>query len=129
MGKALNLKGQTFGYLRVISKDSQRSSSGCIVWLCKCVCGKDHLVVSESLSSGNTTSCGCKRGRQIDHNRQHRICSSCKEDLSLDKYSKNKKNCDGHEYICKTCKAKQIRSMKTNNPNWYKDKYYSDIEF
>ncbi len=28
-------------------------------WLCECTCGKDSVVRSGSLRSGNTTSCGC----------------------------------------------------------------------
>ena len=30
-------------------------------WKCKCSCGKEIIVSSDNLKSGNTTSCGCKR--------------------------------------------------------------------
>jgi hypothetical protein len=32
------------------------------VWLCICVCGRWVPVVLTNLVSGNTTSCGCRRG-------------------------------------------------------------------
>lgn len=37
------------------------------VWMCECICGKRLPVVGHSLTSGNTTSCGClsrKKGKQ-----------------------------------------------------------------
>jgi len=36
-----------------------RSKSGKPVWRCRCECGNEVEVVSGSLASGNTTSCGC----------------------------------------------------------------------
>lgn len=29
------------------------------LWLCKCECGKEKIVVSDNLSSGKSKSCGC----------------------------------------------------------------------
>ena len=36
-----------------------RNKSGKPVWRCRCECGDEVEVVSGSLASGNTTSCGC----------------------------------------------------------------------
>lgn len=53
-----NLIGQRFGKLQVLSETSQRIN-GSIAWLCKCDCGKEILIPTNSLKTGNTQSCGC----------------------------------------------------------------------
>jgi hypothetical protein len=57
----LKLQGKTFGYLTVLelSHISRHSKS---VWKCKCVCGKEVVVVGGSLLQGLTKSCGCLSG-------------------------------------------------------------------
>lgn len=49
---------KTFGLL-TIKKRLENDRHSHAVWLCKCVCGKELPVVGHSLTSGNTTSCGC----------------------------------------------------------------------
>lgn len=60
MGKVKDLTGQRFGRL-VVLKQEGRNSSRKITWLCKCDCGNECVVVGNSLSTGNTVSCGCLR--------------------------------------------------------------------
>jgi hypothetical protein len=55
-----NLSNQKFGRLIVIS-NSGVNKWGNILWLCKCVCGKEKEIVSGDLIRGNTSSCGCLR--------------------------------------------------------------------
>ena len=55
--KALELEGQRFGDLTVISKVSGGTSK----WLCRCDCGKETTVYGTNLKRGLTTSCGCGR--------------------------------------------------------------------
>lgn len=50
--------GDTHGRLTVVShagKDHRNKH----LWLCKCSCGNDKIVVSNNLSSGKSNSCGC----------------------------------------------------------------------
>lgn len=54
-----DLSGERFGKLKVIEETDERSPNGNIVWRCLCDCGKEILVNSGSLQSGNTKSCGC----------------------------------------------------------------------
>lgn len=54
----LNLMGQTFGRLRVIS-EAGRSKSSHVLWLCRCSCGNQSTVPSDNLRTGHTESCGC----------------------------------------------------------------------
>ena len=63
MPPRLNLKNQTFGYLKAIKPTLLREeSNGSVIWECRCICGKFINVPTRCLKSGNTKSCGCKRG-------------------------------------------------------------------
>ena len=53
-----DLIGQRFGKLTVTG-DSGERKGGCILWTCKCDCGKEILCRRFELISGNTQSCGC----------------------------------------------------------------------
>lgn len=53
-----NRTGEVYGRLTVIShagKDHRNKH----LWLCKCNCGNEKIVVSDNLSSGKSKSCGC----------------------------------------------------------------------
>ena len=53
-----DLTGRRFGRLLAISRvDNQKDRNS--LWLCKCDCGNEKNVVSFSLVSGRTKSCGC----------------------------------------------------------------------
>ena len=58
-----NLTGKTFSFLTVLnrSKDRGNGKKPVVKWVCKCVCGKIVTVKSDSLLSGHTVSCGCKK--------------------------------------------------------------------
>lgn len=56
MGKRLDLRGQRFGRLTVVSYD--HSNRDCY-WNCKCDCGNTAIVRSAQLTRGKTRSCGC----------------------------------------------------------------------
>lgn len=59
MGKHVDLTGKRYDRLLVLAKTEKRSSSGCVMWLCRCDCGKVKNVSGQSLTSSNTRSCGC----------------------------------------------------------------------
>jgi hypothetical protein len=58
MSKKLELSGKTFGRLTVLEFVGN-SSNGKRMWSCSCSCGKQLDIVGSSLTSGNTSSCGC----------------------------------------------------------------------
>ena len=64
-----DVTGQRFGRLTAIAyfgvKPGRRI--GKRAWQCKCDCGREVVVVGESLRSGNTTSCGCSKGGKVTH--------------------------------------------------------------
>lgn len=59
MGRSKDLSGKKFGNLTVIEQTTKRSAGRCIIWKCLCGCGNTHFVPTDSLTRGNTKSCGC----------------------------------------------------------------------
>ncbi len=56
--KRLDIKGRTFGKLTVVdfAYTNKHKKS---MWLCKCECGKEVVVLGAHLLDGHTQSCGC----------------------------------------------------------------------
>ena len=53
----IDLTGKRFGRLTVL--EYAGTGKGGTFWKCKCDCGKITTILSHSLRSGRTTSCGC----------------------------------------------------------------------
>ncbi len=60
MSKVKDLTGQKFGRLQVMHRNGSNHRSRA-VWRCKCDCGEEITVDGYSLSSGHSSSCGCRR--------------------------------------------------------------------
>jgi hypothetical protein len=61
--KAVNpLTGRRFGKLLVLERAGSDKDHRAL-WLCACECGERKVVSGKSLTSGNTTTCGC--GKQL----------------------------------------------------------------
>ena len=58
--KIKDLTNQKFGKLFVIEPTNKRQG-GNIIWKCKCDCGNFSEVAGYDLTSGHTSSCGCKK--------------------------------------------------------------------
>lgn len=58
MSKLIDLTGQRFGRLTVIER-AENDKRNRAKWLCKCDCGQTTTVLSNSLMSSCTVSCGC----------------------------------------------------------------------
>lgn len=56
--KLVDRTGQVFGKLTVLEQ-AGRDKLKKVLWRCRCECGNETVVVSGSLVTGNTTSCGC----------------------------------------------------------------------
>lgn len=59
MGSFKDLSGKTFGRLQVLGYAGSNGRRS--LWACKCACGVERIVKSDSLVSGRTTSCGCRK--------------------------------------------------------------------
>ena len=64
LGRAKNLKGLKFGYLTPLYRIKNTKNDKAL-WACQCKCGNIISVIGTDLSSGHTTSCGCKNKEQI----------------------------------------------------------------
>jgi hypothetical protein len=63
MGIILDLVGQLFGRLLVIKKEDKKHLNG-VKWVCACDCGKQKTILTASLTSGKSQSCGCLRNER-----------------------------------------------------------------
>ena len=59
MAELIDLTGQRFGRLTVVSRCESRGNMS--VWKCKCDCGNVTDVYANNLRRGKTQSCGCYR--------------------------------------------------------------------
>lgn len=77
MPKALDLTGQKFGKLTVISKSPSRN--GKTYWLCQCECGTQKEVQTSHLRSGTIKSCGSQECKQsvASQTTYNKICPIC----------------------------------------------------
>lgn len=111
MGKFVDRAGQRFGRLLVVSQ-AGRSISKKVLWACLCDCGKETVVPSNSLVTGNTSSCGClntevitKHGgyKRASYNTWRAMMRRCynKKDKDYEKYGAVGVTvcADWHEYV------------------------------
>ena len=64
--RVVDLTGKRFGKLVVVRR-GENNNRGEARWVCRCDCGKELLVPTYSLTSGNTKSCGCSRSCHGKH--------------------------------------------------------------
>lgn len=70
-----NLEGKKFGRLTVISQGGRRNSH--VLWKCVCECGNTVHVVSQSLTTSVTRSCGClKKDSSKARMTKHGMCGT-----------------------------------------------------
>ena len=59
---AIDITNQRFGCLVALERDTTRDKKGGYRWICKCDCGNTVSVRIGDLRSGNSKSCGCRKG-------------------------------------------------------------------
>ncbi len=64
---ARDLTGQRFGKLTALYRLNEKKGT-CYLWRCRCDCGSEVDVSVNSLTTGNTTSCGCARRDALRNN-------------------------------------------------------------
>ena len=106
MGKLVNITGQRFGFW-VVQKQGDNNKSGKSQWLCLCECGTLKLISSNSLRTGNSTSCGCNHTPNLANKK----CGDLTVLKLDDSKSKNRRY-----WICQCKCGKQI-TFNTNQLN------------
>lgn len=90
-----DLTNKTFGKLTVIRLSKKRLSKyKSNHWECLCECGKKKIIVTQSLTSGRTKSCGCLRKQKAYNNKtignisglawSHIICSARSRQIKIE---------------------------------------------
>ncbi len=72
---AINLTGQRFGKLTVIS-EAGRNKDGSVIWLCRCDCGNMTQKIGTRMKNGYVHSCGCahmKHGQASSRGKRTRL--------------------------------------------------------
>jgi hypothetical protein len=64
MPQYIDIKGQRFGLLTVVSREQSKNEKA--MWLCQCDCGNTAVARGSSLRSGHTKSCGCIKLNDLD---------------------------------------------------------------
>lgn len=136
-GKPNDLTGKTFGSWKVLYKIGA-TSSGKIMWMCLCQCGKDIPVVGMNLVSGKSTrcrSCGNKgrKGRSLAMDlagkrfgawtvlrRSSRIGAKhslwvCKCDCGTPAVLPYSSLCTGRSTQCRSCGTRQAHATRRAN--------------
>ena len=87
--KANDLTGKKFGLLTVIKVSGRVKWEGGSrrLWLCKCECGKEHVVRANDLKGGKIRSCGCEQGLKGEKNPKWLGGGLCGFDTYADKLS------------------------------------------
>lgn len=77
-----DLAGQRFGKLVVLRRSEKpaeyKHSSD--YWLCRCDCGNETVVLGSNLTSGHTTSCGCKKLHDLTGRHIGKLTVICRSD-------------------------------------------------
>jgi hypothetical protein len=59
----IDITGQSFGRLTVLHFAGQATDRH-VLWLCRCACGTEKIIKSNSMRSGLSLSCGCANTHQ-----------------------------------------------------------------
>jgi hypothetical protein len=59
--RLIDLTGNKYGRLTVIERVGCKNNQP--TWLCKCECGNEKVISGNSLTYGNSKSCGCRQGQ------------------------------------------------------------------
>ena len=119
--------GQKFSRLIVLAKvNSEKRKDGKGSrgrWKCKCECGKIISVLTSSLTTGHTKSCGCLNLEKLKKRKLPlfsfiiKKCSSCKKQLNREHFGLDLSWPGGLKSICKSCnyKCKDYSKVIVNN--------------
>lgn len=81
MERPIDLTGQRFGRWTVLKRQGNKfygdryGSTSFPIWLCRCDCGTEALVLGNNLKSGRTKSCGCLRD-ELARKRRKEECTT-----------------------------------------------------
>lgn len=116
-----SLVGQEFGRLTVTHKTGL-TKYGYQKYLCKCVCGEEKEIESQSLTSGRTRSCGCLQKERVLSSLEPYLEKNQKEGTLLSSLNakKPKNNTSGFKGVTKNKRnGKWIAQIAFKRKNIY----------
>jgi hypothetical protein len=104
----LNLTGKTFGRFDVIAFSHNNNRKN--YWKCRCICGNEKIVPTQSLVDGRTRSCGCIHKKDLTGQKFGML-------TAIEEFSKTDKICHARKWKCHCdCgKTKNISQSKLTN--------------
>ena len=100
-----DLTGRQYGNWTVIRYERKGK------WLCKCVCGKEHLVTAQRLKSGRSESCGCRRYEKVSRSVLNDLTGKRFGKLTVVSYAgKERWNC-----LCDCGKTHNVKGQHLKN--------------
>lgn len=132
MAKLIDLTGQKFGRLTVVSR-AENNKRGNAMWNCKCDCGNEVAVLGTSLRIGDTKSCGCYRNEVLkNHGRKHNFKTENYRQKSGINHNRTE-NWKEDTMLCSLQNRKRMKNNKTgiNGVSWCNtyQKYVANIRF
>ena len=109
-----NLLGQRFGRLAVIERDLDRPKSNGVYWKCVCDCGNTVSVLSQSLTSGTTKSCGCLKSELTSKKFSHNLIGKQFGRLTVIERCENyilASNIQHSQWVCR-CECGSIKKVR-----------------
>lgn len=79
--RKMDITGNRYGNLTALYPTGKASSSGSMLWRCRCDCGNEVNVSVSDLNKGNNKSCGCLKIKyqKLVHDRLHLVDGTCVE--------------------------------------------------
>jgi hypothetical protein len=88
----LNLEGQQFGRLTVISR-GEKNKWGNYSWNCLCECGNEITTRGTYLKDGSSTSCGCRRTEVNAQAKSHGHTTASGKSPAYESYTSARQRC------------------------------------
>lgn len=101
-----DISGLKFGELTAIRPTGERTSSGSVVWECRCSCGKTCFASKMLLTLGKKKSCGHLEKRDISNKRYGRLVALFPV--------KMRSNAGGIVWVCR-CDCGGIKAIRENS--------------
>lgn len=112
--RTVDLEGQVFGKLTVVEFAGYKNHKA--LWLCLCECGNDKIILSDSLKSGKTKSCGCF-GNPSANKRTADLTGQVFGKLTVVEFAGYRKRDDGRNRAYWTCECRCGNTIEINSRN------------
>lgn len=128
----VDLAGSVFSRLTVIKEMPGKKNKR--MWLCRCNCGAERILSTNTLNMGNTRSCGCILKEMVGKNAPNYKKTKSDEERIKGRYMIGGKNAENwrkevfakDEYTCKSCGqvGGTLNAHHLDGWNWCKEKRF-----